>query len=160
MRFFNRPLQYGAYRVLAAHPVPEHIPRPEFVTNPTFDYALAREELAVHGPESIARMRRAGQLASKALAFTAAQVRPGATTEDLDRACHEFIVSHGAYPTPIGFMGFPKSVCTSVNECLVHGIPDTRPLEEGDSLNIDSCLFLDGVHGDNSLTLPVGRVRA
>jgi methionyl aminopeptidase len=76
----------------------------------------------------------------------------------LDQACHSFIVNKGAYPTPIGFMGFPKSLCTSVNECLTHGIPDTRKLQDGDSLNLDVCLFLDGVHGDNSLTLEVAEV--
>ena len=80
------------------------------------------------------------------------------TTDDIDKFVHDFIIAQGAYPTPIGFMGFPKSVCTSVNEVLVHGIPDERVLEDGDSLNIDSTAYLDGYHGDSNLMIEIGTV--
>lgn len=80
------------------------------------------------------------------------------TCEDLDKFVHDTIIAQGAYPTPIGFMGFPKSVCLSVNEVLVHGIPSTRVLENGDSLNVDVSVFYDGYHGDNNLMIEIGEV--
>ena len=80
------------------------------------------------------------------------------TTNDVDRIVHDFIISHDAYPTPIGFMGFPKSVCTSVNEVVCHGIPNLRPLENGDYLNIDCTLYKDGVHGDSSVMVKIGDI--
>lgn len=73
------------------------------------------------------------------------------TTEDVDKIVHDFIISHNAYPSPIGFMNFPKSVCTSVNEVVCHGIPNMRPLESGDTINIDCTLYIGGVHGDSSI---------
>ncbi len=82
----------------------------------------------------------------------------GITTDELDAILHEFIIKNNAYPTPIGFMGFPKSVCTSVNEVVCHGIPNNRPLMEGDFINLDVTLYIDGVHGDNSLMVEVGNV--
>lgn len=80
------------------------------------------------------------------------------TTDDIDKIVHQSIISQGAYPSPIGFMGFPKSVCTSVNEVVCHGIPNLRPLENGDSLNIDVTCYVDGVHGDTSVMACVGEV--
>ena len=80
------------------------------------------------------------------------------TTDDIDKKVHEFIISHNAYPTALGFMHFPKSLCTSVNEVCCHGIPNTRPLENGDSINLDVTLYIDGVHGDTSVMGLVGEV--
>lgn len=80
------------------------------------------------------------------------------TTDELDKIVHDYIISQNAYPSPIGFMGFPKSVCTSVNEVCCHGIPNLRPLEEGDSLNIDVTIFYDGVHGDTSVMATVPKM--
>src|SRR5690606_32512283 len=71
---------------------------------------------------------------------------------------HEFLIAHGAYPSTLGYKGFPKSLCTSVNECICHGIPDLRPLEDGDIVNIDITAYIDGVHGDNNATFLVGDV--
>mgnify|MGYP002344952573 FL=1 len=84
--------------------------------------------------------------------------KAGMTCEDLDKFVHDTILQQGAYPTPIGFMGFPKSVCISVNEVLVHGIPSMRPLYDGDSLNVDVSIFYDGYHGDNNLMIQIGEV--
>ncbi len=135
--------------------VPASIPRPEYVDRP----APAR----YHGPEikdagTIERMRIAGRVAAQALAATAAAIAPGVTTDELDRIGHEFLLDHGAYPSTLGYRGYPKSLCTSVNEVVCHGIPDARPLEEGDIVNIDITAYLDGVHGDTDATFPVGEV--
>jgi len=85
-------------------------------------------------------------------------VKEGITTDELDKICHEFIIKHNAFPTALGFMGFPKSVCTSVNEVCCHGIPNTRPLKNGDTINLDVTLFIEGVHGDTSRMVEVGDV--
>ena len=95
-------------------------------------------------------------MVSTTLKKAAESVRVGMTTEDIDKIVHDSIIEQGAYPSPIGFMGFPKSVCTSVNEVCCHGIPDGRVLEDGDSLNIDVTCYIDGVHGDNSMMATAG----
>jgi methionyl aminopeptidase len=135
--------------------VPAHIPRPEYVD---------REAPAPYtGPEvkdtdTIARMRRAGKLAAQALQEVGRHVRPGVTTDELDRVGHEFLVAHGAYPSTLGYRGFPKSLCTSVNEVICHGIPDSRVVEDGDIVNVDITAYLDGVHGDTNATFLAGDV--
>ncbi|KAL6751159.1 peptidase M24, structural domain-containing protein [Haematococcus lacustris] len=101
-------------------------------------------------------MRAVGQVAAQALARAAALVAPGVTTDQLDQAVHRSLVEAGAYPSPLGFKGFPKSCCTSVNEVVVHGIPDSRPLAAGDLLNVDVTAFMDGHHADTSATFMVG----
>jgi methionyl aminopeptidase len=106
--------------------------------------------ITIHRPEDFEGMRRAGQLAARALDMIAPQVRPGVTTAELDRLCHDFIVAHGATPAPLGYRGFPKSICTSINHVVCHGIPGERVLAEGDVLNIDVTVILDGWHGDSS----------
>ncbi|GMA88951.1 methionine aminopeptidase [Angustibacter aerolatus] len=112
--------------------------------------------------EIIERMRVAGRVAAQAMAAAAAVVAPGVTTDEIDRVGHEFLLDHGAYPSTLGYRGFPKSLCTSVNEVVCHGIPDDRRLEDGDIVNIDvtAYLVLDGVgvHGDTDATYPVGEV--
>ncbi|KAL0912384.1 hypothetical protein M5K25_018351 [Dendrobium thyrsiflorum] len=83
---------------------------------------------------------------------------PGLTTDEIDKAVHQMIINNGAYPSPLGYGGFPKSVCTSVNECICHGIPDSRKLEDGDIINIDVTVYLNGYHGDTSATFLCGDV--
>ncbi len=113
----------------------------------------------IHGPEDFEGMRKAGRLAAETLDFIMPHVRPGITTGELDRLCHGFILDHGATPAPLGYKGFPKSICTSVNHVVCHGIPDDKKtLIEGDALNIDVTVILDGWHGDTSRMFGVGQV--
>ncbi|MGZ0230291.1 MAG: type I methionyl aminopeptidase, partial [Acidimicrobiales bacterium] len=105
-----------------------------------------------------ARMRKAGAVAAEILLEVCAAVAPGVTTEKLDQISHEAHVRHGAYPSPLGYRHFPKSVCTSVNEVICHGIPDSRKLQEGDTVNCDITSYIGGVHGDTSCTVLVGDV--
>jgi methionyl aminopeptidase len=114
-------------------------------------------QITIHGPEDFAGMRRAGRLAAETLDFITPHVKPGATTGELDRLCHEFIVARGAISAPLNYRGFPKSICTSVNHVVCHGIPsDDKRLVEGDALNIDVTPILDGWHGDTSRMFFVG----
>ncbi len=103
-------------------------------------------------------MRRAGSAAAEVLLVAADKVQPGVTTDQIDSIVHEATIERNGYPSPLGYRGFPKSTCTSVNEVICHGIPDSRPLAEGDIVNIDVTIYLDGVHGDTSATFPVGDV--
>jgi methionyl aminopeptidase len=112
--------------------------------------------IKLHGPAEFEGMRRAGRLAAETLDFITPHVKPGVTTGELDRLCHDFIVSHGAVPAPLNYRGFPKSICTSVNHVVCHGIPGDRRLAEGDILNIDVTVILDGWHGDTSRMFFVG----
>jgi len=109
-------------------------------------------------PETITRIRAASRLAARALAEVGRAVAPGVTTDELDRIGHEYLVDHGAYPSTLGYRGFPKSLCTSVNEVICHGIPDSTVLLDGDIVNIDITAFLEGVHGDTNATFPVGEI--
>ena len=136
-------------------PVPPAIPRPDYAES---GRPVRTSEPLVKPAELIAAMRRAGRLAAEVLNAVAAAVEPGVTTDALDALCHEECLARGAYPSPLNYHGYPKSVCTSVNEVICHGIPDSRPLAEGDIVNIDVTLFVDGVHGDTNATYPVGRV--
>jgi methionyl aminopeptidase len=112
--------------------------------------------IKIHGPEAFEGMRRAGALAAATLDFITPHVRPGITTGELDRLCHEFTVDHGAIPAPLNYRGFPKSICTSVNHVVCHGIPGERRLVEGDIVNIDVTPILEGWHGDTSRMFFVG----
>jgi methionyl aminopeptidase len=103
-------------------------------------------------------MRIAGSIAARALNEVAAHIEPGVTTDELDRIGHEFLCDHNAYPSTLGYRGFPKSLCTSINEVICHGIPDSTRLVEGDIINIDITAFINGVHGDTNATYPVGEV--
>jgi methionyl aminopeptidase len=114
--------------------------------------------ILLHGPDDFEGMRKAGRLAAQTLDFITPHVRPGVATGELDRLCHEFIVGHGAVPAPLNYRGFPKSICTSVNHVVCHGIPGDKRLVEGDILNIDVTVILDGWHGDTSRMFPVGKV--
>ncbi|MFO0987593.1 MAG: type I methionyl aminopeptidase [Alphaproteobacteria bacterium] len=117
------------------------------------------QQVKLHDAREFEGMRRAGHLAAATLDFVDPYVRPGVTTGELDRLCHDFIVQHGAIPAPLGYRGFPKSICTSVNHVVCHGIPDERKaLAAGDILNIDITVILDGWHGDTSRMFTVGDV--
>jgi methionyl aminopeptidase len=135
--------------------VPLSIPRPEYVGKD----APARYT----GPEAkdadtVARMRVAGRLAAQARDLVGSHVEPGVTTDELDRIGHEFLCDHGAYPSTLGYRGFPKSLCSSVNEVVCHGIPGNQVVEDGDIVNIDITAYLDGVHGDTNATFLAGDV--
>lgn len=113
--------------------------------------------ITVHAPEDYAGMRAAGQLAAETLDMITPHVRPGVSTAALDRLCHDFIVARGATPAPLGYRGYPKSICTSINHVVCHGIPGERRLVEGDILNIDVTVVLDGWHGDSSRMYAAGQ---
>ena len=135
--------------------VPTHIARPEYVDRPAPERFVGSE---IKDPETIERMRVAGRLAGQALAEVGRAVAPGVTTDELDRIGHEFLLDHGAYPSTLGYRGFPKSLCTSLNEVICHGIPDSTVLVEGDICNVDITAFIGGVHGDTNATFLVGDV--
>ena len=135
--------------------VPDHIPPTDYYRTGTPD---RRDEPMVKSPDVIERMRVAGRIAAEVLAVTGAAVAPGVTTDDLDVIAHEAYIERGAFPSTLNYHGYPKSVCTSVNEVICHGIPDDRPLVEGDIVNIDVTAYIDGVHGDCNATFYVGDV--
>jgi len=112
--------------------------------------------IKIHDAADFAGMRKAGKLAAEVLDFITPHVVPGVTTDALDRLCHGFIVDHGAIPAPLNYRGFPRSICTSINHVVCHGIPGDRRLEEGDIINIDITVILDGWHGDTSRMYLVG----
>ncbi len=115
-----------------------------------------RDGIILHGPDAFDGMRKAGRLAAETLDYITPFVKAGATTEELDRLCHDFITRHGAIPAPLNYKGYPKSICTSLNEVICHGIPDARPMKEGDIMNIDVTVILDSWYGDSSRMYWVG----
>jgi methionyl aminopeptidase len=150
-----RPVRAGL--VGLPRTVPADIGRPPYAATgqppaPTTDY--------VSSPDVIERMRAAGALAAEVLIEVGRAVEPGITTDRLDAIGHAATIAGGAYPSPLNYRGFPKSLCTSVNEVICHGIPDSRKLEDGDIVNIDVTVYLDGVHGDTNATFLVGDVDA
>lgn len=142
-------------RITPRRVVPAGIARPEYVDQPRPQPYTGPER---KDPETIEAMRVAGRLAARALAEVGAAIVPGVTTDELDRIGHEFLCDHGAYPSTLGYRGFPKSLCTSLNEVICHGIPDDTVLRDGDICNIDITAFIGGVHGDTNATFPVGDV--
>jgi methionyl aminopeptidase len=130
-------------------PVPAHIARPEYVDKPAPERFTGSE---VKDAETIERMRIAGRIAAQALQEVGKHVVPGVTHDELDRIGHEFLLDHDAYPSTLGYRGFPKSLCTSANEVICHGIPDSRVVEDGDIVNVDITAFIGGVHGDTNAT--------
>jgi methionyl aminopeptidase len=132
--------------------VPAAIARPPYVGKKKADRWQGGD---VHSPEVVDRIRVAARIAAQALAEVGRHVRPGVTTDELDRIGHEFVVDHGAYPSTLGYPGtagrpaFPKAMCTSVNEVICHGIPDDTVIRDGDIVKVDITAYIDGVHGDN-----------
>ncbi|MBE1592476.1 type I methionyl aminopeptidase [Nonomuraea angiospora] len=141
-------------RVSPMRKVPAHIERPEYVGKKR----PKTGESDVKSPEIIERMRVAGRIAAQALDEVAKHIRPGVTTDELDRVGHEFLIDHGAYPSTLGYKGYPKSLCTSINEVICHGIPDDTVLQDGDIVNVDITAYIGGVHGDTDATYLVGEV--
>lgn len=136
--------------------VPAAIPRPPYLA--TGGIPTLHEGAITRTADEIARMRRACRAAARVLRRLESEIAPGVTTDHIDAVAHEAYLAEGGFPSTLGYRGFPKSLCTSVNEVVAHGIPDSRPLEDGDIVNCDVTIYLDGVHGDCSATFPVGAV--
>jgi methionyl aminopeptidase len=141
-------------RISPARQVPASIARPEYVGR-RYPRTGERE---VKDAATIERMRVASRIAAQALAEVGRHVQPGVTTDELDRVGHEFLCEHGAYPSTLGYRGYPKSLCTSLNEVICHGIPDDTVVADGDIVNIDITAFIGGVHGDTNATFLAGEV--
>ncbi len=120
--------------------------------------AYSEGTILLHKPEDFEAMKKAGSLAARTLDYIAPFVKKGITTDELDRLCHEYIVQHNATPAPLGYQGYPKSICTSVNHVVCHGIPGPKKLEEGDIINIDVTVILNGWYGDTSRMFSVGKI--
>lgn len=144
-----------AGRISPMRSVPESIERPEYMFHDGPENVTASD---IKDADTVERIRHAGRIAADALRVVGEAVRPGVTTDELDRIGHDFIVGAGAYPSCLGYMGYPKSLCTSINEVICHGIPDDRPLEDGDIVNVDITAFYEGVHGDTCAMFEVGNV--
>jgi len=155
-RLRDEPVKPGV--VSPMREVPPEIERPPYIA--TDGYPQGREEPLVKPPEVIDAMRKAGLAAGEVLDLVGAAVAPGVTTDHLDQVAHEAYIERGGYPSPLGYKGFEKSVCTSVNEVICHGIPDDRVLRDGEIVNVDVTIFLDGVHGDSNATFGVGEIDA
>ncbi|ETK36035.1 type I methionyl aminopeptidase [Microbispora sp. ATCC PTA-5024] len=141
-------------RLSPTRKVPASIARPEYVGKPE----PKKGDSDVQTPETIEKMRVAGRIAAQALEEVGKHVAPGVTTDELDRIGHEFLCDHGAYPSTLGYRGYPKSLCTSINEVICHGIPDDTVLNDGDIVNVDITAYIGGVHGDTDATFLVGDV--
>ncbi|MEF2977932.1 type I methionyl aminopeptidase [Subtercola sp. YIM 133946] len=140
-------------RVSPLRPVPATIERPEYVGRREPDETGGSD---VYSTERIADIRESSRIAAQALEFVGQHVRPGVTTDELDALGHDFLIAHGAYPSTLGYRGFPKSLCTSVNEVICHGIPDNTVLDDGDIVNVDITAYKNGVHGDTNATFFAG----
>ena len=136
--------------------VPSSIARPEYVGNKA-PAKFAGSDIKTL--EQIEKIRAAGKIAAQAIALVGQSCRPGISTDELDEIAHDFVISQGAYPSTLGYRGYPKSICSSINEIICHGIPDNTVLQDGDIINIDITAYLDGYHGDSNQTFLVGEVR-
>lgn len=136
-------------------PVPTKIVRPEYVGKPE---ANEGNDSNMYTPEEVDRVRVAGRIAANALQEAGKACIPGTTTDELDRIAHEYMCDHGAYPSTLGYRGYPKSLCSSLNEVICHGIPDSTVLEDGDIINLDVTAYVDGMHGDTNAMFLVGDV--
>jgi len=136
--------------------VPKEIIRPEYVGKPA---PAKYTDGDIWGSAQIELIRAAGKIAAQAIALVGENCKPGVTTDELDRIGHEYLISHGAYPSALQYRGFPKSICTSINEVICHGIPDNTVLQDGDIVNIDITAYKEGFHGDSNQTFLVGDVK-
>ncbi|GJJ06904.1 hypothetical protein Clacol_001100 [Clathrus columnatus] len=159
----EEPFVYGVKHI-PVNPVPPTIPRPPYTfgnideDDPAFGDPYTGDGRISLGGEDETKLKKAASIAKSVLGTAKKCLRPGVSTQEIDSLLHNFIISHGAYPSPLGYAGFPKSCCTSVNNIIVHGIPDSRPLCDGDIVNIDVTVYMEGFHGDTSDTFPVGNV--
>jgi methionyl aminopeptidase len=139
--------------------VPAHVVRPPYARVPaTPPTDTEQGSVPILTQNEIACLKRACTITKLALDSVATLIKPGVSTDELDAHVHEFIISHNAYPSPLGYLGFPKSICTSANNIVCHGIPDQRVLKEGDIINVDATSYIDGFHGDSSRSFLVGSV--
>ncbi|XP_011689054.1 PREDICTED: methionine aminopeptidase 1D, mitochondrial [Wasmannia auropunctata] len=153
---------FGRYAIVQPWLVSEKVTVPAYIPQPSYSQSM----IPKNGPETpeikdeyqIECMRHSCKLASRILRQVGALIKPGVTTDFLDQQVHDMIIGNGAYPSPLNYRGFPKSICTSVNNIACHGIPDNRPLQEGDILNVDITVYLNGYHGDCSAMFQVGEV--
>ena len=143
-------------RIAPLRSVPKSIQRPEYVGKSGPKPFTGSD---VYSPERVEEIRESGRIAAQAVEAVGRAIQPGITTDELDGIAHDFMVAHGAYPSTLGYRGFPKSSCTSLNEVICHGIPDDTVLEDGDIINIDITAYKNGVHGDLNKTFLVGEVR-
>ena len=136
--------------------VPASITRPEYVGK-----AMPAKFTGsnVKTPEQIEKIRHSGKIAAQAIELVGRNAKPGVTTDQLDKIAHQFLIDNGAYPSTLGYRSYPKSICSSLNEVICHGIPDDTVLEDGDILNIDITAYIDGYHGDSNQTFLVGEVK-
>lgn len=135
--------------------VPTSIVRPEYVGKPAPAKFMGSH---VKSAEQIEKIRRAGKLAAQAIELVGRNAKAGVTTDELDQIGHDFLIANGAYPSTLGYRGYPKSICSSINEVICHGIPDDTKLNDGDIVNIDITAYLDGFHGDSNQTFLIGEV--
>jgi methionyl aminopeptidase len=142
-------------RVTGLRRVPDRIPRPEYVGRPGPRPYGGDDR---YTPDEIERIRAAGRLAAQAVDVVGAALRPGVTTDELDAVAHDFLIAHDAYPSTLGYRGYPKSICTSINEVICHGIPDDTALLDGDIVKVDITAYVDGMHGDLCAAFGVGDV--
>jgi methionyl aminopeptidase len=136
--------------------VPASIPRPEYVGKAVPSKFTGSN---IKTPEQIEKIRHSGKIAAQAIELVGRNAKPGITTDELDKIAHNFLIENGAYPSTLGYRGYPKSICSSLNEVICHGIPDDTVLEDGDILNIDITAYIDGFHGDSNQTFLVGEVK-
>src|SRR5690242_17845318 len=136
-------------RIGPERPVPSRIPRPEYVGRPGPRPYAGTDS---YDAEQIELIRESGRIAADAVEAVGAAIRPGITTDELDAIAHSFLIERDAYPSTLGYRGFPKSCCTSINEVVCHGIPDDTVLIEGDIVNIDITAYKNGMHGDLNAT--------
>jgi methionyl aminopeptidase len=151
----NEPTRVQPGKVSQRRTVPPHIAAPDYAQTGRPKLGNAHKLL---NAEELTRLRKACQAAAKVLKTTSEAIRPGITTDELDFIAHEAMIALGGYPSTLNYRGFPKSICTSANEVICHGIPDSRPLQDGDILNIDATVFLEGMHGDTNATFAVGNI--
>jgi methionyl aminopeptidase len=158
---YSGPLRPFPYSFKGRREVPSHIKKPDYAKSGQPNIAfqkLADKTPPVNDAESIEKLRKTCRLARQALDLGHSMVKAGVTTEQIDEAVHNFIIENDAYPSPLNYYGFPRSCCTSVNEIICHGIPDTRPLKDGDIINLDITCYKDGFHADLNETYLVGEV--